>query len=478
MNRQNFLFAFLPILTATILGSLYYDLTIDDSFILYRYGQNLVDLGLWNYNPVSNPLEEAYTSFLGAGLSIFPALIGMNPKWFMVLGNFLVLRILVRYLHKRPSQNLKAAFWLVASNALVFVHFFSGMETFLFMLVLLGLFLFLLEKPESLWAPFLALILFFLRPDGFIFSLYALHIHSKKGRKQLGIATLSILLIGLYWLLRFRFFDEFYPNPVHLKSMQGFKLGIFLSNLYYAKFYLILLGAIALVAPVKRIRILALLVLATIILLYSPSRLMMNYGDRFFFQVSFPLLLLTLLKLEIPRRIVLVSIIFFNVYCLTPFQYNPLITYGKRLNDSYAALGKDLADFNDRTMVTGEGGSIPYYSGWINYDPIGLTTRRAEPDPVEFLKTTNADIIFFFENDSGDLELVPGVKNSATLNEWISSTGYQKTAHIWFSPNYRIIAFLKKGIDDEEEIRKVLKENEKTSEESITQFQIWFYGLF
>ena len=42
--------------------------TLDDSFITWRYGENLVQHGTWNFNP-SGPKVEAYSSFLYALIS-------------------------------------------------------------------------------------------------------------------------------------------------------------------------------------------------------------------------------------------------------------------------------------------------------------------------------------------------------------------------------------------------------------------------
>jgi hypothetical protein len=49
----------------------YANFTVDDAFITFRYGYNLVNHGIWNWNP-DNDLVEAYTSGLYAALSILP----------------------------------------------------------------------------------------------------------------------------------------------------------------------------------------------------------------------------------------------------------------------------------------------------------------------------------------------------------------------------------------------------------------------
>ncbi len=469
---------FSPIISGLAFCLSYHSLVIDDSFVLYRYGKNLIDFGVWNYNPSQLQLDEAYTSLVGAGISIIPALLKMDPKWFTVLVNALVLGLIIFQLKKKAFQNTSLILWLLLGNALLFVHFFSGMETFLFMLVLFTLFWKILKDEESEWIPAISLMLFLIRPDGVIFSLYGFFISFTKGRRGKFYSVLCIMSIAVYWILRTWYFEQLFPNPIHIKSLQGFKPGIFISNLFQAKFYIVFLAALVFFLQEKKLRILALLALGTLIFLYAPSRLMMNYGDRFFFQISFPLFALSVILIPIKRKILISSILFFNVYSLVPFQYNPLLTYGQRLQYSYVDLGKRLAPFQGHTMVTGEGGSLPYYSSWRNFDPLGLGTRRGSEGQIDFLEIANPDLVFFYENEEGMLELIPGVGKSNDVDNWLKENGFYKVSACWFSPDYRIHSFLKSGVEDEEKIKSALIENEEYSKQSITKFQKWFYGLF
>ena len=94
-----------------------------------------------------------------------------------------------------------------------------------------------------------------------------------------------------------------------------------------------------------------------------------------------------------------------------PFRYNPILTYGKRLEDSYIHLGKSLEPFSGSNtwMVTGEAGSIPYFSGWNNLDPIGLGTRlKKSGDLNETFTNISPSLIFFYEDKDGILEIKPG----------------------------------------------------------------------
>ena len=53
-----------------------------DAFITWRYGFNLVNHGIWNYNPSTFDPTQAYTNPIYALLSIIPALLGINVVLF------------------------------------------------------------------------------------------------------------------------------------------------------------------------------------------------------------------------------------------------------------------------------------------------------------------------------------------------------------------------------------------------------------
>src|SRR5688500_16079952 len=65
---------------------LFYSFTVDDSYITWRYGKNLVENGVWNWNNNSDYVES-YTSFTYAVLSVVPELFSISsPLFFKVFG--------------------------------------------------------------------------------------------------------------------------------------------------------------------------------------------------------------------------------------------------------------------------------------------------------------------------------------------------------------------------------------------------------
>ncbi len=477
--RKEALSLVFPAIISLLMIIAYHDLTIDDSYILYRYGKNLVEFGIWNYNPVPFHLEEAYTSLTAALIGIIPALFNMPPSVFFLVFNLLMFALLIKVSLSEVRQNQKNLVWLIATNALFFVHFFSGMETFFFMGLILIIGMIGIKEKYHNWLPIISILIFLTRPDGIVFSLYGLYLFGKGDRKRMLLSGFSVFTLGIYWIIRANYFDSWLPNPVLLKSFNAFNPTIFFYNLYDAKWYLALLALIYWIKPNRTARELSLIAMLSILVFYGPSRLMMNYGDRFFFQVSFPVFILAALYLKHHTRWAMGIILLFNLYSLTPFRWNPLISYGGRLDRSYVDLGKRLEPFaGSRSMITGEGGALPYYSGWRNYDPIGLGTKRSEPlELVDLISDSNPDLIFFYENARGEEELVPGQPVNSEVINTMASLGFEKIAYCWFSPNYRIISYLNMNKENSLEIKEALLQNEQYSRSSITEFDEWVYSV-
>ena len=59
--------------------------TVDDAFITWRYGQNLAQHGVWNFNPTTFDPTQSYTNPIYALISIIPAVLGINVVLFFKL---------------------------------------------------------------------------------------------------------------------------------------------------------------------------------------------------------------------------------------------------------------------------------------------------------------------------------------------------------------------------------------------------------
>ncbi len=468
----------LLLIIGTVWFLLYWSFQADDSFIYLRYGKNLLESGIWSYNSSDSIPEEAYTGFLWALLGIIPNLLNIDP--ILVLRGLnlaLTFFLFIRVKDMIPPEK-RILMWVIFPNVLLFIHFFSGMETFFFMGLLFLLALELKRDADSKLLPWICLALPLLRPEAALISLIIL---SYSGTRSWNFRHLLIVFssLALYWFLRWQYFDSFWPNPVQMKSLAGSNFKIFLWNIWEAKVYLAFLLVGFFVVRDKALKYLITASGMIIIFLYAPSTLLMNFGDRFFLQVSLPLIPFILIEMPVKPRTQFALILLLQLYFLLPFRFNPLISYGQRLEDSYISLGKELKPLSDpqELMVCGEAGAIPHFSGWNNLDPIGLGTKFKGIEQFDSLMMARSPrLIFLYEGKDSELSLKPGLELNQKEREFIFSEKYTRGPAQWFAPNYRIHPFVKSEDPQKSKILEVLDKNSKSSKGSITEFQDWVYS--
>lgn len=113
---------------------------IDDAFITYRYGYNFVNYGVWNWNSDGNKVE-AYTNFSYAVLSIIPAYFGWSALWFFKAMGLGWLGLFIWRARVAAGELREWATLFICANPYVYVNFFSGLETGLFMVLVLESFI-------------------------------------------------------------------------------------------------------------------------------------------------------------------------------------------------------------------------------------------------------------------------------------------------------------------------------------------------
>ena len=106
-------------------------LTVDDAFISWRYGKNFIEHGIWNYNPSSFDLTEAFTNPIMAYLSIVPNYLGINIVLFFKLFAIIVTLLFVYFItEKFKKKNINILIFFAMPG--VVCHLFGGLETVLF----------------------------------------------------------------------------------------------------------------------------------------------------------------------------------------------------------------------------------------------------------------------------------------------------------------------------------------------------------
>ncbi len=306
--------------------------TVDDAFITWRYGTSLA-AGFWNWNPASSGRVEAYSNPLFAMLSVVPAVLGLPSELFFklfglaLLGAYLVL---VQTLPvARPQRLLLTGFVLV--NPLFFVHLFGGLETASFALLLSALFMLLYTSGRLGWAGHaLAVAVALSRPEGMLFAVVSeVWAARLSGQRRDALVSGAVVAgLGGYWLARAVYFGKFFPNPFYVKTaVQSTGIAATVKILQGIEGMVLLLAlAVASAEGVRRWRarrengtksgapntapsplrdatplVLACTSAFVIFTVYRISNLGMDFGNRFRWQLLFPLAVVLLCR-PLPLR--------------------------------------------------------------------------------------------------------------------------------------------------------------------------------
>ena len=301
--------------------------TVDDAYIAYRYGKNLLYMGELNWNPGDAPVE-GYTGVLLPILSLVLHTFTDNIvpyirliSLYCFLGSALTLYSLAR--RSNVSKNWSAGLvMLFCLSPMVYVHVFSGLETFIFAYLLLTVIFQVVRQMDRGWTWLGTMLLFptlFLlslcRPEGMIFSMLVLGLLLVWGRlgawkmargKLLTLTAILLTANAFYLYLKWDYYGSLLPNSYYAKAYHGFiNTESIKEFLRFAGYYLVLplIASLSLymagtnlkrTIDQKRWFIFGstLIFLGIVLIGYSRSQLFMNYASRFFFPFFAPLLLI------------------------------------------------------------------------------------------------------------------------------------------------------------------------------------------
>jgi arabinofuranosyltransferase len=478
-----------PILMVALVAALfwtvlYLQFTVDDAFISFRYGKNLVAHHVWNWN-VSGTREEAYTSATYAVLGILPALVHLSPALFFKLFGVACIGAMIYRLRTFAVSPFAPVIGvlLIALHPWVWLHAFAGLETPLYMLLLLEIALCVHRAPtvSPLWVYTIFLLLPLTRPEGILFACLGVAlfwVRRGSAPKHLLIFAASVFLGIGYFLARWHYFHHLFPNPFYFKLAAPTAVEIrsnLLNTLTEEKGYYLVLILVAVFARNWYARAFAVCATAVLLVLYAPHYLDMNYADRFYFEMAFPILLFFLIVEDLSRvaRIAAVAaaILLFSInvpYLRTALKYFPYWT------QSDIDLGKQLAPFGpSHTLLTGDGGAIPYYSNWTSYDFQGLGNNRIAQDGLSYqmLEEVHPDLILIESYHPGPGVLYDSTSRGtrsrfATEIDFLQQTNdYEYVGESDYQGIYNII-FLRKDIPDHDEIVRAVQRNTRTSAEA------------
>jgi arabinofuranosyltransferase len=417
--------------------------TCDDAFISYRYAENLTQgKGL-----VFNPGEkvEGYSNFSWVALLALFNILGLSPLWVSKALSLIFSLLIVAFVFKTarasgvgPGGALLGAFLVSTASSLAYFSM-SGLETILYTFFLL-LAVYLNKKfmasPSKKTLLFLYAVCLWAaitRPEGILFLLITVVIHTRRGVRQKKfqatkvIYALPLLFLSLYAgfiLLRYLYYRDILPNTYYAKPLGTFVEAGY--NAFFVNFASGLISGTFLLIPLILFMVKRRLLLENLYpLLFCLAQVFfMSYtGDwmafgRFFFPI-FPLaviLNLTLLgavrtgypkqkqKFLAPLGAFGVWLVFagLNVWQTTGAvaakEYYPFFVMNSaRLTE----LGRWLADNfpPDTTISLRRQGAVPYYSEMRSLDFLGLTDKTIarlvseEKDPQEESRKISRHII-------------------------------------------------------------------------------------
>ncbi|WP_406635391.1 hypothetical protein [Amycolatopsis sp. WGS_07] len=317
-------------LVALVLAFLFFRVTIDDSFITWRYGENLVEHGVWGWN-ADGPPVEGYSNPLYAFLSIIPALLGMSAELFFKIVS-VALAVGYVVVVRRAGLPRVQEFVLLAvalASPIFFLQLFMGLETASFALLIGWLYAIVYRRGGLGRTGFaVAAAVALSRPEGIVLAAVAigwsLLIDRSRGNRRGAIAVLAGWAV--YWGARWWYFGSFFPNPYYKKVAGDIPLPTKILDAMPVVGPILLPIVLGLAMGVALYRrsaktsilerpdllrdavpvLLAVTSAAVVLGLYRQSMLVMDPGHRFYWQLLFPVVLVVLsrrIRLTGPREL-------------------------------------------------------------------------------------------------------------------------------------------------------------------------------
>ena len=454
--------------------------TVDDAFISWRYGFNLISSGHWNYNPSSLDLTQAYTNPLFAFLSILPAYFNIDVVLFFKILSLSSMLLFIFYMKKKHDMLFETLLFL--SIPAFMIHAFSGLETVFFTFFLVTLYDNLNEHNIKK-TVITTCLLFLIRPESFLLTLLVpLYFLSKKGELNfflkikeavlnkdnykaaiLSFSLLSTVLFITLYLHKIHF-GQFLPNTFYVKSA-GLEF-----NFHIITTFIKIIPALALSFLLISKKNTSLFYVFFILFLamsinYSISNLQMDYNERFAFHIYSPLYFMLLISskedltnlymkikhysLEINIKYLtafLLSIIFFTLQ-FKPKEIFIMAEYYPRLLTAHTILGKIIAKSSAKSMSFGDAGTTAFNAGVNSLDNIGLGSQLVAKNGVNdfVIGQYNPDIILLHSRPETGIRI--NDHNQQGLFKWAKHAKMSYVCDVISRKDYSIAIFVKNSIN-------------------------------
>lgn len=487
---------------------LFVQTTVDDSYICYRYGYNLVKHGFWNWNP-DNDRIEAYTSFTYMMLSVIPPLLNVQPQIIFKIITFFFFLLIIRRIYLLTNNKFYALLVILAltANWQTHVHIYAGLETIFWFYLLIEVFALLYKEDfgsnaqTKLWL--LALLLPLTRPEGAVFSLfifvYILWI--KKQKIQWVTLFFFASIGGVYFLWRFWYFGLPLPLSFYHKSV-GNNLGWLglIFNTITAWQYLLLGGFVwYLVRKNTLAKSFFMIVFFLYFVFYGTTALLMNYANRFAFQLFYPAIIFGLiiianhLSSKEKKRVMIAIFIFIGaifykgLFDRMPMQFGKIkdnMLFTAYMQKTHFTIGNQLAALNSPNIkvAIGDAGVIPYLANTKCYDPYGLADVQLSMHHLDeaYFNKMDADLLFISSNYRNEEMLSKDITNIGIMYKIIQKQDTSYTLINKFNTDrgrYNMFCYIKNNspykvaIQDAMQKAQVQHDNFKITTKDFLQFK-------
>lgn len=457
--------------------------TVDDAFIGWRHGLNLVEHGRYTFNPVGDRIEAATSPLQGLSAAI-PVALGIDVVLFFKLAALAVIAGYIAIaLRATTNTATRLVFMLLAVGGPVqALHLWGGLETGVFVMLAtavcaaaVGV---LSVRPVMFGA--VAALLVMTRLEGLLLVLPAvalIHLGGVTMRTPVAEMAARVWRCRVAWLpsvatataitvARWIYFGSPLPNSFSTKAGQQRSLTVMLSTAWdhretFVELLLVTVVVVLLADRSRRRRLVVMLASSVFVatVLYLPSTLAMNYAVRFPYQILWPVALAAVLCITVMdwrRTAALLACSVWLTMMVGTASLRELAEYYPRMTNAMLEVGDALTQADEPgVVVVGDAGLIPYASGWDVLDTgflgtpgsigmFGIAERIADnPDTVLVLYATGPML-----DDASDGFLTQAATDAGY--EFVGGVEFRPSYwyHVWVGPGYQTDTELRAALDD------------------------------
>jgi hypothetical protein len=373
--------------------------TVDDAFIGWRHGLNLVEHGAYAFNPPPLRPVEAATSPLYGFLSAVPVAMGVDVVFFFKLVSIVIAAAYALCVFRVATGTVNRLLFMLLGLAgpMQAIHLWSGLETASYVLLaaLVGAYAFETFMVSRWTAGVIALLLVLTRVEGAFlvcaavwlrYVLPALPDRRAALKSLVPAAPLwapSLVAVIALSVWRLETFGSALPNTFAAKTSGGWTMANLARNGLDVLPIAVAVALVGWLAGKKRSNYLWLATWVGVpgLLVYVPADLQMTYALRFPYQLLWPIVIagITLARSLAPRTALAAG-----TCAALPLAFIPTtgdiglvgaIDYYPRMYQSMRLLGIALHGSRAKgTLVIGDAGQTPYLADWRVFDTHFLGT--------------------------------------------------------------------------------------------------------